>query len=147
MAFGVAHDGYRAGNLVTKMRRANEEVMLIAQIENADGVEHADRIAAVDGIDALWIGQFDLSTSLGIPGRFDHRFFQEATQQGRRGLPQARQDRGPGCHRPGSPRSRPGRRLSHARLLDRYLDLPERSARLLRDHPECSRPPGQTSPL
>ena len=41
MAFGVAHDGYRAGNLVTKMRRANEEVMLIAQIENADGVEHA----------------------------------------------------------------------------------------------------------
>ena len=81
VAFGVAHDGYRAGNLVTKMRRANEEIMLIAQIENTDGVEHASRIAAVDGIDALWIGQYDLSTSLGIPGRFDHRFFQEATQK------------------------------------------------------------------
>ena len=93
VAFGVAHDDYRAGNLVTKMRRANEEIMLIAQIENADGVEHADQIAAVDGIDALWIGQFDLSTSLGIPGRLDHRFFQEATQQGGRGLPKARQDR------------------------------------------------------
>jgi 2-keto-3-deoxy-L-rhamnonate aldolase RhmA len=81
VAFGVAHDGYRAGNLVTKMRRANEEIMLIAQIENSDGVEHVDRIAAVDGIDALWIGQFDLSTSLGIPGRLDHRFFHEASRK------------------------------------------------------------------
>jgi 2-keto-3-deoxy-L-rhamnonate aldolase RhmA len=79
VAFGVAHDDYRGGNLVTKMRRANDEVMLIAQIENAEGVEHADRIAAVDGIDALWIGQFDLTTSLGIPGRLDHRLFKEAT--------------------------------------------------------------------
>jgi 2-keto-3-deoxy-L-rhamnonate aldolase RhmA len=81
VAFGVAHDGYRAGNLVTKMRRANEEIMLIAQIENADGAEHAHQIAAVHGIDALWIGQYDLSTSLGIPGRLDHRIFQEATQK------------------------------------------------------------------
>ena len=81
VAFGVAHDSYRTGNLVTKMHRANEESMLIAQIENANGVEHADQIAAVEGIDALWIGQFDLSTSLGIPGRLDHRFFSEATQQ------------------------------------------------------------------
>ena len=31
VAFGVAHDGYRAGNLVTKMRKANEEIMLIAK--------------------------------------------------------------------------------------------------------------------
>jgi 2-keto-3-deoxy-L-rhamnonate aldolase RhmA len=79
VAFGVAHDDYRAGNLVASMRKANDELMLIAQIENADGVQNADRIAAVDGIDALWIGQFDLSTSLGIPGRLDHRLFQEAT--------------------------------------------------------------------
>ncbi len=81
VAFGVAHDDYRGGNLVTKMKRANEEVILIAQIENAEGVEHAERIAAVDGIDALWIGQYDLTTSLGIPGRMDHRFFQEATRR------------------------------------------------------------------
>jgi 2-keto-3-deoxy-L-rhamnonate aldolase RhmA len=79
VAFGVAHDDYRAGNLVASMRKANDELMLIAQIENADGVQNADQIAAVDGIDALWIGQFDLSTSLGIPGRLDHRLFQEAT--------------------------------------------------------------------
>jgi 2-dehydro-3-deoxyglucarate aldolase/4-hydroxy-2-oxoheptanedioate aldolase len=79
VAFGVAHDGYQSGDLMTKMRTANEEVMLIAQIENAEGVEHAGKIAAVDGIDALWIGQFDLSTSLGIPGRLDDRIFHDAT--------------------------------------------------------------------
>ena len=79
VAFGVAHDDYRAGNLLASMRTANDELMLIAQIENTDGVKNAERIAAVDGIDALWIGQFDLSTSLGVPGRLDHRLFQEAT--------------------------------------------------------------------
>ena len=135
VAFGVAHDGYRGGNLVPKMRRANEEVMLIAQIENAEGVEHADQIAAVDGIDALWIGQFDLSTSLGIPGRFDHRFFQEATRK----VVEACRSHGKiavlGASTP-KPCSRPGRWLSHARLPDRYLDLPARPAAMLRDRPK-----------
>jgi 2-keto-3-deoxy-L-rhamnonate aldolase RhmA len=81
VAFGVAHDDYQGGDLVAKMRHANDEVMLIAQIENADGVEHADLIAAVDGIDALWIGQYDLTTSLGIAGRLEHPLFQEASHQ------------------------------------------------------------------
>jgi 2-keto-3-deoxy-L-rhamnonate aldolase RhmA len=81
VAFGVAHDDYQGGDLVEKMRRANDEVMLIAQIENAEGVEHAESIAAVEGIDALWIGQFDLTTSLGLPGRFDDPSFQEATRR------------------------------------------------------------------
>jgi 2-keto-3-deoxy-L-rhamnonate aldolase RhmA len=81
VAFGVAHDDYRGGSLVNKIKRANDEVLLIAQIETAQAVEHVEKIAAVDGIDALWIGQYDLSTSLGVPGRLDHRFFQEATNR------------------------------------------------------------------
>ena len=32
---------------------------------------NADAIAAVDGVDCLWVGHFDLSVSLGIPGEFD----------------------------------------------------------------------------
>ena len=51
---------------------------LIAQIETASGVRNLDEIASVDGIDVLWIGHFDLSNSLGIPGQFDHPLFQEA---------------------------------------------------------------------
>jgi 2-keto-3-deoxy-L-rhamnonate aldolase RhmA len=81
VAFGVAHDDYRGGNLVTKIKRANEEVLIIVQIETAHAVERADKIAAVDGIDALWIGQYDLTTSLGVPGSFDHPFFEQATKR------------------------------------------------------------------
>jgi 2-keto-3-deoxy-L-rhamnonate aldolase RhmA len=77
-AFGVAHDDYSGGDIVEKINSANGETHLIAQIETAAGVENADAIAAVDGIDVLWIGYFDLTNSLGIPGQFDHPRFQEA---------------------------------------------------------------------
>jgi 2-keto-3-deoxy-L-rhamnonate aldolase RhmA len=59
-------------DVAEKIRSANAEVMLIAQIETAAGVEHVDEIAALDGIDVLWIGHFDLTNSLGIPGDFEH---------------------------------------------------------------------------
>jgi 2-dehydro-3-deoxyglucarate aldolase/4-hydroxy-2-oxoheptanedioate aldolase len=82
-AFGVAHDDYRVGDLdlSAKMRRIDHEVMIIAQIETVRGLEDVDRIAAVDGVDALWIGQYDLTTSLGIPGQFDHPEFRDATRR------------------------------------------------------------------
>ncbi len=69
-AFGVAHDDYAAGDIVATMRAANEHGLLIAQIETAAGVEAAERIAAVEGIDVLWVGHFDLTNSMGIPGQF-----------------------------------------------------------------------------
>jgi 2-keto-3-deoxy-L-rhamnonate aldolase RhmA len=77
-AFGIAHDDYSGGDIVHKISTANSETHLIAQIETAAGIENVDAIAAVDGIDVLWIGHFDLSNSLGIPGRFDHPRFQDA---------------------------------------------------------------------
>jgi 2-dehydro-3-deoxyglucarate aldolase/4-hydroxy-2-oxoheptanedioate aldolase len=77
-AFGIAHDDYSGGDIVEKIQSANRETMILAQIETAAGVNHVDEIAAVEGIDVLWIGQFDLSTSLGIPGQFNHPRFQDA---------------------------------------------------------------------
>ena len=74
-AFGVSHDNYKGGDIVQKINSANSETLLIAQIETATGVRNAREIAAVDGIDVLWIGHFDLSNSLGIPGQFDHPDF------------------------------------------------------------------------
>ena len=72
MALGVAHDRYAPGAPVTKMRSANSRVAVFLLVETRQGVENVEEIAATDGIDGLWIGHFDLSTSLGIPGRFDH---------------------------------------------------------------------------
>ena len=77
-AFGVAHDDYGGGDIVEKIHSANRETHLIAQIETAMGVRNADEIAAVEGIDVLWIGHFDLTNSLGIPGQFDHSLFTES---------------------------------------------------------------------
>jgi 2-keto-3-deoxy-L-rhamnonate aldolase RhmA len=80
-AFGIAHDDYSAGDIVPKIESANHETLLIAQIETAEGVRHVDEIAAVSGIDVLWIGHFDLSNSLGIPGQFTHPQFQAAVEK------------------------------------------------------------------
>jgi 2-keto-3-deoxy-L-rhamnonate aldolase RhmA len=79
-AFGVAHDDYTGGDIVAKIQSANRQTLLIAQIETAEGVRRAREIAAVDGIDVLWIGHFDLTNSLGIPGQFDHPQFQDAVR-------------------------------------------------------------------
>jgi 2-dehydro-3-deoxyglucarate aldolase/4-hydroxy-2-oxoheptanedioate aldolase len=81
VAFGVAHDDYRGGDLIEKIRQTNEELLIITQIETAEGLANVERIAAVDGIDALWIGQFDLTTALGIPAQFDHPEFLGATRR------------------------------------------------------------------
>ena len=70
--FGAAHDDYRVdGDVADKMTRANDRTLIIAQIESAEGARNARQIAAVDGVDVLWIGHFDLANSLGIPGQFD----------------------------------------------------------------------------
>lgn len=45
--------------------RANDELVTIAQIETQRGLENVDEIAAVDGIDGLFVGPADLSTALG----------------------------------------------------------------------------------
>lgn len=80
VALGVAHDHYAGGAVLDKLAAANERTTLFAQIETVEGVENADAIAAVDGVDCLWVGHFDLSASMGIPGEFDNPKFAEAIQ-------------------------------------------------------------------
>lgn len=80
-AFGIAHDDYLAVDPGATMRRANDEVLLIAQIETAAGVAAADEIAAVAGIDVLWIGHFDLSISLGAPAEWGHPAYLAAVER------------------------------------------------------------------
>ncbi len=72
-AFGIAHDDYEAAeDAISGMRNANDQTLLIAQIETRRGTDNVDEIAAVEGLDVLWIGHNDLTNSMGIPGRFDH---------------------------------------------------------------------------
>ena len=80
-AFALSHDDYKGGDLTAKMASANEQTLVIAQIETKAGLDNVEAIAAVPGVDGLWIGQFDLTTSLGIPGKFDHPLFIDATKR------------------------------------------------------------------
>lgn len=80
-AFGIAHDDYEAGDAVAGMQSANDETLLIAQIETATGVENVEEIAAVEELDVLWIGHNDLTNSMGIPGQFTHPDYLHAIER------------------------------------------------------------------
>jgi 2-keto-3-deoxy-L-rhamnonate aldolase RhmA len=74
----MAHDNYRSAPVTEALANANRKTSVICLIETADGAANAEAIAAIDGVDCLWVGHFDLSVSLGIPGEFNHPKFQAA---------------------------------------------------------------------
>src|SRR5579863_6281901 len=78
VALQVAHDRYRPGAVKDKFAAANKRSTLFCQIETAEGVKNADAIAALPGVDCLWVGHFDLSVSLGVPGEFGSKTFADA---------------------------------------------------------------------
>jgi 2-dehydro-3-deoxyglucarate aldolase/4-hydroxy-2-oxoheptanedioate aldolase len=53
-------------------KKANAESFVLIQIETLQAVEECEAIAAIDGVDALFIGPADLSQSLGVTGQFFH---------------------------------------------------------------------------
>ena len=57
---------------------ANDQLAIILQVEHIDGVRNIRSIAATPGIDAILIGPFDLSGSLGLLGQIDHPRVREA---------------------------------------------------------------------
>lgn len=77
-AFGIAHDDYKGVDVAASAKHANEETLIIVQTETAKSVENVDEILSVDGIDVAWIGQCDMSISLGIPGEYEHPDFLRA---------------------------------------------------------------------
>ena len=66
----VRASGY--GHAADHAMRANQELLITVQIESTEAVEHAAEIAAVDGIDCVFIGANDLAGSMGHMGNLDH---------------------------------------------------------------------------
>lgn len=77
-AFGFASDDYLGGDVAEKIKRANQNTLVMCLIETAEGIENVDKIAAVPGVDVLWLGHFDLTNFLGIPAQFDHPKYRKA---------------------------------------------------------------------
>jgi 2-dehydro-3-deoxyglucarate aldolase/4-hydroxy-2-oxoheptanedioate aldolase len=80
-AFGVAHDDYRAAEPAVAMARAGGRTLVIAQIETVEGLHDVEAIAATPGVDVVWLGHFDLSNFMGIPGQFQHPEFLAAVRR------------------------------------------------------------------
>ncbi|USX24442.1 aldolase/citrate lyase family protein [Oxalobacteraceae bacterium OTU3CINTB1] len=72
------HSGYGRDDLAGAMRAMTAQTLVVAMIEDVEGVRHADAIAAVDGIDVLMEGAADLSQSLGLPWQTRHPQVREA---------------------------------------------------------------------
>lgn len=72
--------GYLPPDVAEAQAAINAEVLTVVMIESPDAVENADDIAAVDGIDVLLIGSFDLTAELGIAGQMGHRKLIESYQ-------------------------------------------------------------------
>jgi 4-hydroxy-2-oxoheptanedioate aldolase len=60
------------------LQHSNQETFVVLQIEDRVAVEHVEEIAAVEGVDVLFVGPADLSMSLGVPLQFDHPAMQSA---------------------------------------------------------------------
>jgi len=58
----------RYGEIVDYVSSANEEIFLFVQIESAEAVENIDAIAAVEGVDGIFVGPADLSADMGFVG-------------------------------------------------------------------------------
>jgi 2-keto-3-deoxy-L-rhamnonate aldolase RhmA len=78
LGLGGSHNDYLPPDPTAYLREANQNNVILAQIESTTALENLDAIAATPGIDVLWIGHFDLTQSMGIVGQFDHPDFQKA---------------------------------------------------------------------
>jgi 4-hydroxy-2-oxoheptanedioate aldolase len=63
------------------LQAANEQTFVVIQIEDPRALEHADAIAAVSGVDVLFLGPGDFSILSGIAGQWDHARIQDAMQR------------------------------------------------------------------
>lgn len=73
MDFGtVGHDG---------VSTRHEELLCIVQIESREALDEVEEIAAVDGVDVLFVGPSDLTHALGIPGQIDDPTYLDAIER------------------------------------------------------------------
>jgi 2-keto-3-deoxy-L-rhamnonate aldolase RhmA len=63
-SYGANFEGYLKWN--------ETESIVIVQIEHIKAVENMETILSVKGVDAFIVGPYDISSSLGIAGQFDH---------------------------------------------------------------------------
>ena len=81
LGLGTAHNDYVMPNVAEYLDYSNRNTTVICQIESVTGLANLDDIAVTSGVDVLWVGHFDLTQSMGIPGQFHHSRFLDGLKQ------------------------------------------------------------------
>lgn len=76
---GWGFDGL--GSVSETMAHFNSETLILPQCETVGALEAIEEIAALDGVDGIFVGPFDLSISMGMPGDFSNPVFQAALER------------------------------------------------------------------
>ena len=69
------------GKNFSDYKKAADDILIVAQIENIKAVENLDSILSVKGLDAIMIGPYDLSGSMGLTGQFEHPRYLETLKK------------------------------------------------------------------
>lgn len=72
---------YRWTNAPDEIASANRETLVVLQIESTAGLESVEQIASIPEVDALMIGPYDLSISMGIAEQFENPLFWKAVDR------------------------------------------------------------------
>jgi 2-keto-3-deoxy-L-rhamnonate aldolase RhmA len=70
--------GYRSIDKAQSIAEIEAATMVMLLIETPEGIENVDAIAAVPGIDVLFLGSADLGQSMGLTGQYTHPAFEKA---------------------------------------------------------------------
>ncbi|MEL7606481.1 MAG: aldolase/citrate lyase family protein [Sedimentibacter saalensis] len=70
-----------ASSIDKYMKICNDNTMLIPQCETIGCLENIEEIVAMDGVDGIFVGPYDLSISMGVPGQFDNPEFKKALKR------------------------------------------------------------------
>lgn len=80
-AGGRARNAYEPLDTGGYLVEANEQTLVVVQVESPTAVANLDGIASVPGVDVVCIGPQDLSINLGVPGEFNHPKFLDAVKE------------------------------------------------------------------
>lgn len=94
--FGFSHTNDYGASFQDYVKGANENTLLIVQIEHIKGVENIDSILSLEEVDGVIIGPYDLAGSMGFVGQPEHPEVQKACQTILEGC--IRHNKAPGIH-------------------------------------------------
>jgi len=64
--------GYTHDNLAESLQRHADDTLVGILVEGKQGIDNLSEIAKVDGIDLIYLGMYDISQSVGLPGQLEH---------------------------------------------------------------------------